>query len=101
MTSSRQPAAGRPARRLVGGAALALLTAAGSCGGAPLNWYASCGDPVCHGYTPKAGVAQCTTEQLGAACTTANATCDPTDSCNVLYVCTTSDPQTAPGGCPI
>jgi hypothetical protein len=56
---------------------------------------------VCHGYTPKAGVAQCTTEQLGAACTTANATCDPTDSCNVLYVCTTSDPQTAPGGCPI
>lgn len=103
MTSYKQPQrlwAGR-ARAVITGAALVLLAAVGSCGGAPLKWYASCGDPVCQGYTPKPGVSLCTTEEIGAACPSASATCDPTDSCNVLYVCTTSDPQTAPGGCPI
>lgn len=87
-----------------GAAALVLCAAGGSCGGSPpppALWYASCGDPVCHGYDPKVGVAKCTTEKLGDSCPTVNASCDPMDSCNVLYVCTTSDPQKGPGGCPI
>ena len=62
--------------------------AASSCGGgspaAPKQWYATCGDVVCHGYDTKAGVPACTTEAIGASCATANASCDPMDSCNVL-----------------
>lgn len=85
--------------------ALALGLAASSCGGgspaAPKQWYATCGDVVCHGYDTKAGVPACTTEAIGASCATANASCDPMDSCNVLYVCAEKDPKMEPGGCPV
>ena len=78
---------------------------ASACGGsspaAPKQWYATCGDPVCRGYEAKAGVAKCTTETIGASCATASASCDPMDSCNVLYVCAESDPKLAAGGCPV
>lgn len=91
--------------KLALGMALALVPMMSSCGGdqpsAPLQWYATCGDPVCRGYTAPAGVSRCTTETPGAACVTAGTRCDPMDSCNALYVCATSDPKTAPGGCPI
>lgn len=86
------------------GATLFLGTA-GACGGssppATTQWYATCGDVVCHGYDVKTGVPKCTTETLGASCATANASCDPMDSCNVLYVCAASDPKQSAGGCPV
>jgi len=67
-----------------------------------LSWYATCGDPVCQGYTgPFAGVAVCTTEAEGEACTTDGAECDPQDDCNTLIRCTDEDPKAQPGGCPI
>lgn len=94
-------------RRMVGwmgAGALGLGLTAGSCGrppAAPSQWYSTCGDPVCHGYDVKAGVAKCTTETLGASCATGSASCDPIDSCNVLYVCADKDPKQEPGGCPI
>jgi hypothetical protein len=51
---------------------------------------------------PPAGVAPCTNEMVGAACTTEGATCWPSNSsCGELLVCTSSDPKNNPGGCPI
>ena len=74
----------------------------GDSSSAPLLWYATCGDPVCSGYNgPFDGVALCTTETAGAACTTSGATCDPKSDCDALLSCTTEDPTTQPGGCPI
>lgn len=90
------------------GAILLPSLVLGGCGGdtpppppPSLQWYATCGDPVCRGYNPPAGVARCTTETIGATCTTAGARCDPMDSCDSLYICASSDPKSAPGGCPI
>ncbi|HNN98320.1 MAG TPA: hypothetical protein PKI03_38915 [Pseudomonadota bacterium] len=90
---------------------LALCIGLAACGGDPgggsdagsgtLAWYTTCGDPVCRGYTPPAGVPRCTTEKAGAACSTDGQKCDPMSDCNALLLCTKSDPKTAPGGCPI
>ena len=66
-----------------------------------LTWYTTCGDPVCRGYTPPAGVPRCTTEAEGAACTSEGARCDPMSACNALLICAKTDPKTSPGGCPI
>ena len=80
---------------------------AGSAGGGTLQWYTTCGDPVCMdppdgGAMPPAGVAPCTNEMVGGACTTAGTTCWPSDStCGQLLVCATSDPMNNPGGCPV
>ena len=71
-----------------------------ACGG-KLKWFTTCGDPVCSGWKPKAGVPKCTTETEGAACATDGAVCDPGSMCNALLKCTTSDPKLQPGGCPI
>jgi hypothetical protein len=68
---------------------------------AALRWYFTCGDPVCRGWTPKAGVARCTTQKAGDPCRTADETCDPGDGCNRLLVCASSDPTMRAGGCPI
>jgi len=91
--------------KLALGAALTLALTMSTCGGdmppATAQWYATCGDPVCHGYTAPTGVSRCTTETIGATCATAGTKCDPMDSCDALYICATSDPKTAPGGCPI
>lgn len=91
--------------------ALALCIGVAACGGDPgggsdagsgtLAWYTTCGDPVCRGYTPPAGVPRCTTEAAGAACSTDGQRCDPMSDCNALLLCTKSDPKTSPGGCPI
>jgi hypothetical protein len=74
----------------------------GQGGSGSLKWYTTCGDPVCQ--VPDAGgggsgVAACTTEKEGDACTTAGTACDPGSGCNVLLRCATSDPKV--GGCPI
>lgn len=67
-----------------------------------LQWYTTCGDPVCGGYSgPTEGVALCTTEVEGASCSPEGARCDPQDDCNALMVCATEDPKAQEGGCPI
>ncbi len=67
-----------------------------------LNWYTTCGDPVCSGYRgPFDGVALCTTEKEGDLCATADAQCDPKNSCNARLLCAQRDPKQQPGGCPI
>lgn len=82
---------------------IALLTLAGACSGYDTSdrpsWYYSCGDPVCTGYRPPAGVARCTNESAGQSCSVEGSRCDPMDSCNRLLVCAQSDPRLA--GCPI
>lgn len=68
----------------------------------PLQWYTTCGDPVCMGYTPPDGVPPCTAEQLeGNPCEVEGTTCDPMSDCNALLVCATKDPKMQDGGCPI
>ena len=65
-----------------------------------LQWYETCGDPVCHGWGD-AGLPACTTERIGAPCHPAGAMCDPRNMCNSHVLCTTEDPRLQPGGCPI
>lgn len=68
----------------------------------PLQWYTTCGDPVCSGYTPPDGVPPCTAEQLeGNPCDAEGVTCDPMSDCNALLICATKDPKQDEGGCPI
>lgn len=79
---------------------------AGGNGGGALQYYTTCGDPVCMdsdaGPNIPPGGTVCTTEMAGAACTTAGATCWPADSaCGVQLICAESDPKDNPGGCPI
>jgi hypothetical protein len=50
---------------------------------------------------PPAGVAPCTTEKEGDACTMDGAQCWPGGDCGVVLLCATSDPKNNPGGCPI
>lgn len=71
--------------------------------GAPptLQWYTTCGDPVCGGYDgPWAGVPACAEDSVGAPCATAEATCDFMSDCNARLVCAAEDPVLE-GGCPI
>jgi hypothetical protein len=63
------------------------------------SWFFTCGDPVCGGYSPPAGVPRCTSEAAGLACPVEGARCDPADDCNRLLVCAERDPRV--GGCPI
>lgn len=81
--------------------ALLLLTA---CPSPEHQWYRTCGDPVCNGYSEVFGLPTCTDQVEAAAC-------DPDgevlscaiegDECNVRLSCTTEDPTQGPGGCPI
>ncbi|UQA56786.1 hypothetical protein [Polyangium aurulentum] len=77
----------------------------GGSGGGSLQWYTTCGDPVCMtpdgGSMPPAGVDPCTTEMEGAACSTEGARCWPVNDCGVVLICAKSDPKDNPGGCPI
>jgi len=67
-----------------------------------LNWYSTCGDPVCTGYRgPFPGVPLCSAEKVGDVCTTGNSECDPKDTCNARLRCTDKDPKQQVGGCPI
>ena len=68
--------------------------------GGSLKWYTTCGDVVCRGYMPPAGVSPCTAGMMsGDACTMAGGQCDPMSSCNQLMVCAASDPKSK--GCAI
>ncbi|MFO0696335.1 MAG: hypothetical protein U0230_22405 [Polyangiales bacterium] len=73
--------------------------ATGSDASAALTWFRTCGDPVCHGYTPDGSLPSCTTETVGQTCTAAGSTCViANDSCNAHLTCASSDPATQ---CPI
>ena len=66
-----------------------------------LQWYQTCGDPVCSGFQPS-GNGLCTTQAAGDVCSPSRATCDlDGNMCNVRLLCTDTDPTTQPGGCPI
>jgi hypothetical protein len=82
---------------------LVLLIALAGCGdeedGNDLQWYQTCGDPVCGGYTPTPGAPVCTSEQAGAACSQDGIRCEiANDDCNADLLCTDSDPAI---NCPI
>ena len=66
--------------------------------GTGLQWYATCGDPVCSGWSDH-GLRLCDTETLGEVCSPEGDQCDPKNGCNANYLCTDSDPTL--GGCPI
>ncbi|MCB9729980.1 MAG: tail fiber domain-containing protein [Deltaproteobacteria bacterium] len=66
-----------------------------------LQWYFTCGDPVCQGHRDMPGVAACTDQGAGLACSSAGTSCDPIDDCNRLLLCTDTDPTMQTGGCPI
>jgi len=65
----------------------------GGSGGPKLQWYLTCGAPVCKGWTPNPDVPLCTGEKVGAACADATALCDPKDACGALLTCTDVDPK--------
>jgi hypothetical protein len=67
--------------------------------GGTLQWYTTCGDPVCSGHTSHPGVMSCTTEKAGSACAMNGQECDPINDCNSLLSCSSSDPKAH--GCPI
>ena len=81
--------------------------AGGQDGGGSLQWFTTCGDPVCMeppdgGAMPPVGVPLCTTEKVGDMCAQADATCWPQNStCGERLICAASDPKDNPGGCPI
>ncbi len=66
-----------------------------------LQWYATCGDPVCGAGHHDSGLPLCTTEKAGDPCATAGASCDPVNDCNSYLVCASEDPRQQEGGCPI
>ncbi|MBI1748378.1 MAG: tail fiber domain-containing protein [Acidobacteria bacterium] len=77
-----------------------LTVGVAQAGGDELQWFYTCGDPSCHGYTPS-GAPLCTTEVAGDPCETPDEMCDPQDDCNAQLICSDRDPRSQPGGCPI
>jgi hypothetical protein len=68
----------------------------------PPRYFFTCSDPVCRGYVRSGNAPPCTAaQQAGQSCGTSGSTCDPSDSCNRLLVCSSEDPTQEPGGCPI
>src|SRR5204862_8086560 len=64
-------------------------------------WY-TCGDPVCRGATHDPSIPFCGTREAGDRCRKAGRECDVKgDACNRNLVCASSDPTAGPGGCPI
>ncbi len=69
---------------------------------AALNWYTTCGDPVCGPNASPAGVAPCSAESVeGTACSAEGERCDAMLGCGATLICVASDPKLGPGGCPI
>ncbi|MCB9674353.1 MAG: hypothetical protein H6737_04505 [Alphaproteobacteria bacterium] len=69
---------------------------------ASLQWYTTCGDPACSGYSgPYDGVPACTDEVEGGTCGDDGAECDFMSDCNAVLLCAADDPKDQPGGCPI
>ena len=67
----------------------------------PLQWYRTCGDPVC-GPALDAGTAQadCSASLEGSECDQPGSQCDPGLGCGVQLLCSDADPTMGPGGCP-
>lgn len=84
---------------------LVAILISGACTGDPSpppRLFASCGDPVCRGYTGGSGLPLCSAaQQAGASCGPEGPTCDPADDCNRVLVCSVEDPTPGTGGCPI
>jgi hypothetical protein len=89
------PAYGRPCKVDAGD---------GDGGTTTLQWYTTCGDPVCRA-PDDAGVADAGVPcpaPVGASCTTKGETCgNPNANCGVVQVCDDHDPKGGVGGCPI
>lgn len=85
--------------------AASLILVATACGddgedGGDLQWFQTCGDPVCGTYNPTPGATICTDEMAGDSCSPDGASCEVADdTCNTDLLCSDSDPKTA--GCPI
>ncbi len=68
------------------------------------QWFRTCGDPACGGYTAPTDIPVCTDQIEGAACDADGdvALCAlADDACNVRLTCASEDPTQGPGGCPI
>lgn len=65
--------------------------------GGGATWQLTCGDPVCNTHSAH-GVAACTSEVEGAACSSVGTECDPGDGCNADLRCAVDDPAVE---CPI
>ena len=79
-------------------------TAGAGSGSSALQWFATCGSPVCTtepGPSDDPSIPNCTTEKMGDACTTEGAQCDGVLQCGASLRCTDRDPTAGPGGCPI
>jgi hypothetical protein len=64
-----------------------------------LHWYMTCGDPVCRGPSPDAGVQDASAcHALGTSCSNLGETCGGPNSCNQVETCQAFDPQST--GCP-
>ncbi len=55
---------------------------------------------MCSGHNPT-GDPPCAAHAIGDACKNPGRQCDPATFCNTRLLCTNSDPQLQPGGCPI
>jgi hypothetical protein len=68
-----------------------------------LQWFESCGAPVCTADLEPfddASIPNCTTEKVSDACSESGARCDGVATCGATLICATSDPQSGAGGCP-
>ncbi|MCA9624905.1 MAG: tail fiber domain-containing protein [Myxococcales bacterium] len=70
------------------------------CPSSNLQWFTSCGDPVCQSPDPDdPNIPNCTTEVAGDPCSMPNVFCEvPGDSCGSNLICTDVDPAV---NCPI
>lgn len=74
----------------------------GDAGASELQWWKTCGDPVCGGFTAPSDVEACASEVEGEACASGAPECYlDGDECNTRLRCADSDPTQQPGGCPI
>ena len=66
------------------------------------QYFYTCGDPVCRGFSPPVGIPSCSAlQQEGSSCGAEGTTCAPFDECNRRLVCAREDPTRGAGGCPI
>ncbi|HMI93255.1 MAG TPA: tail fiber domain-containing protein [Polyangiales bacterium] len=68
-----------------------------------LQWFTSCGTPVCSSDPDafdSASIDNCTNEKVGDPCSVEGARCDGVATCGATLICASSDPQSGAGGCP-
>ena len=64
-----------------------------------LQYYTTCGDPVCEGYAGASnGISVCSAEEEAAECSEEGGQCDLENDCNQRLICTNEDPATE---CPV